>query len=150
MNASDHTPLLCSHVRPDVHYSTVTKDLDQSYSDFKLMHPDKEPIMNIRKNLKAWEKQSHEKFMDEKNQGVLVHARSVLPQETRQRSAECFVGSKHSCMMGFLCEDDVEFVDELHRDNLFHNADGSYCNCWKNKVIENILVPKLEALLRKF
>lgn len=50
-------------------------------------------------------------------------------------------------MMGFLCEDDVEFVDELHKNNVFHNLDGSFCNCWKNNVVEEVLVPKLESLL---
>jgi hypothetical protein len=130
-----------------VHYSTVTTDMDQSYSDFKLIHPDKEYIANIHKHNKHWENKNPEMFMDEKTQGVLVHARSVLPLETKRRSGECSIGSKFTCTLGFLCEDDVKFVDDLHQDNIFHNADGSYCNCWKNKVIEDILVPKLEALL---
>jgi len=121
--------------------------MDQSYSDFKLIHPDKEYIANIHKHNKHWENKNPEMFMDEKTQGVLVHARSVLPLETKRRSGECSIGSKFTCTLGFLCEDDVKFVDDLHQDNIFHNADGSYCNCWKNKVIEDILVPKLEALL---
>ena len=128
-----------------VHYSTVTTAMDQSYSDFKLKHPDQEPTMKIHG--RDWESKSPEMFMNEITEGVLVHARSVLPQETKRRSAECSIGSKHGCMMGFLCGDDVEFVDDLHKDNVFHNADGSYCNCWRNKVIDEVLVPKLEALL---
>lgn len=86
--------------------------------------------------------------MDEMTQGVLLHTRSVLPHETMTRSAECFLNATtNACPMGFLCEDNVEFVDELHKKNVFHNSDGSFCNCWRNKVIEEVLVPKLEKLL---
>ena len=121
--------------------------MDISYSDFKLKHPDIEPEMVTVKNSRYLESESPEMFMNEKTEGTLVHARSILPLETKRRSAECSIGSKHACMVGFLCEDDVEFVDDLHKDNVFHNADGSYCNCWRNKVIDEVLVPKLEALL---
>jgi len=103
-----------------------------SYSDFKLKHPDKEYRASIQKYNKLWERESPEMFMDEKNQGVLVHARSVLPFQTKRRSSECSIGSKFGCMMGFLCDDNVKFVDDLHTDNVFHNANGSYCNCWRN------------------
>jgi len=131
-----------------VHYSTVTNDT-RSYDDFVRNHPDVDPKTFISKKDKGRKKASglKEMFVDEMTHGVLVHARSVLPPETRRRSAECVVGSTHSCKLGFLCEDDVEFVDELHKDNVFHNADGSFCNCWRNKVIEDVLVPKLETLL---
>jgi hypothetical protein len=50
-------------------------------------------------------------------------------------------------MVGFLCADDVMFVDELHQKNVFQNKDGSYCNCWRNKVVDDVLVPRLEKIL---
>jgi hypothetical protein len=123
-----------------VHYSTVTTDI-RSYSDFLRNQPDGDPKKYRRKSY------PFEMFMDEMTQGALVHARSVLPHETRRRSSECSIGSKHSCAVGYLCGDDVDFVDELHKDNVFFNSDGSFCNCWRNKVIEEVLVPKLETLL---
>ena len=85
--------------------------------------------------------------MNELTDGALVHARSVLPHETKRRSTTCSVGSKYNCAMGYLCDDDVKFVDDLHKDNVFSNSDGSYCNCWRNKVVDDVLVPKLESLL---
>ena len=94
-----------------------------------------------------WEREQPEMFMNELTEGALLHARSVLPHDTRRRSAECYLDSKYTCMMGFLCEDEVEFVDELHQKNVFHNSDGSFCNCWRNKVVDEALVPKLESLL---
>lgn len=120
-----------------VHYSTVTTDT-QSYSDFMQRHPNKDY---------GRQEKSTEMFADEMTQGALVHARSIFPHQTRRRSAECLIGSKHECSLGFLCRDDVEFVDDLHKDNVFHNFDGSFCNCWRNKVVEEVLVPKLETLL---
>lgn len=130
-----------------VHYSTVTTDMGRSFGDFMHNHRDEEPRAVLRKYREVQGRKSTEMFMNEMTQGVLVHARSVLPHQTRRRSAECSIRSGHNCELGFLCADDVEFVDELHNNNVFQNSDGSYCNCWRNKVIEEVLVPKLETLL---
>jgi hypothetical protein len=46
-------------------------------------------------------------------------------------------------MLGHVCEDSVEFIDEKHKDNVFNNSDGSYCNCWENRVVSQSLVPQL-------
>lgn len=126
-----------------VHYSTVTIDM-RSHIDFIRSHPGTDPkrYYHITRD-----KESPEIFVDEITQGFLVHARSVLPHETVRRSAECSIGSKHNCLLGYLCGDDVEYIDELQSDNVFFNPDGSFCNCWRNKVVEEVLVPKLENLL---
>ncbi len=123
-----------------VHYSTVTT-YTRTSSDFQKHRPNEDPKKYSRRS------KSHELYMDEMTQGVLLHARSLLPHETMSRSAECVLNSKVSCPMGILCEDNVEFVDDLHKKNVFHNSDGSFCNCWKNRVVEEVLVPKLEKLL---
>jgi hypothetical protein len=128
-----------------VHYSTVTASMATPYIELKKQMKGKEPRMEIHK--KAWENEQPERFMDELTEGALVHARSVLPHDTRRRSGECYANSKYTCMMGFLCDDEVEFVDELHQKNVFHNKDGSFCNCWRNPIVEDVLVPKLERLL---
>ena len=130
-----------------VHYSAVTTDMSQSYSDFMQNHTNEDYRSVRREYRRVHVREKAEMFMNELTHGVLVHARSVLPHETRRRSAQCLVGSKYNCVLGFLCGDSVEFVDELHTDNVFHNLDGSYCNCWRNKVIDEVLVPKLETLM---
>lgn len=120
----------------------------QLFDDFKFRDGGEEPTLNNEMQMRYRKEQSkHEMFMNELTQGALVHGRSVLPHETKRRSAECTIGSKFGCEIGFLCADDVEFVDALHKDNVFQNADGSYCNCWRNKVIDDVLIPKLEDLL---
>jgi hypothetical protein len=128
-----------------VHYSTVTTAMAMPYVELKRQSNGKEPVMDIHGS--TWEREQPEMFMNELSEGALVHARSVLPHDTRRRSAECYLESPYTCMVGFLCEDEVEFFDDLHQKNVFHNSDGSFCNCWRNKVVDNVLVPKLELLL---
>jgi hypothetical protein len=70
-----------------VHYSTVTEPMAVPYSELKNRTKGREPLMYIHKS--GWEKTQPEKFMDELTEGALVHARSVLPHDTRRRSAEC-------------------------------------------------------------
>ena len=136
-----------SHVHSHfVHYSTVTEDVAETYSKHAQTHPEVSYIKSVHD--KRWQSQSPELFLDGETEGALVHARSVLPHETRRRSAECFYGSKFGCMIGHICEDSVKFIDALHKNNSFRNQDGSYCNCWKNTVLEDVLIPKLENLIR--
>lgn len=88
-------------------------------------------------------------FLDELTEGVLVHAKSVLPHETMSRNATCRVGSKLSCQVGYACPDSTDFVDELHHKNVFTDESGNYCNCWVNHHLEDILIPKLDQALRR-
>lgn len=132
-----------------VHYSTVTADLAETYSDFVKSHSDpSEFILNAR--LKQFEDQQPELFLNELTQGQLLHARSILPHETKRRTAECYYKSKFGCNVGHQCEDSVVFIDENHKDNIFQNKDGSYCNCWRNPVIDNVLVPLLSERMQAF
>ena len=143
--------------RPDhvyshfVHYSTVTADIAQTYQDFIQQQQGQHhhrPFMPFVHDSK-WIQQSPEIFVDELTQGALIHARSVLPHETRRKTAECFVGSKWNCIVGYPCEDSVPFLDEVHKENKFQNPNGTFCNCWKNSLVDTILVPQLEKRLRK-
>lgn len=127
-----------------VHYSTVTADVAETFHQFQ-----KRPHLSGEKYQtkatgKTWEKSLPEKFADELKTGVLVHTRSILPHETRRRSSDCTLHSKGNCMIGYTCEDSVKFVDAKHKDNVFQNSDGSYCNCWRNHLITERLVPLLE------
>jgi hypothetical protein len=87
-------------------------------------------------------------FLDELTQGVLVHTKSVLPHETMTRSATCQLGSKHTCAVGYECPDSLPFDDKLHQKNVFHDDNGSFCNCWLNRHVEDYLLPRLEAALK--
>lgn len=131
-----------------VHYSTVTADYAETYDHFTQYHNSKDKFLSSARG-PNWKRLHPEVFADELNQGGLIHARSVMPHETRRRSSECYLNSKASCLTGHLCEDSVEFVDATHQDNVFQNPDGSYCNCWRNGVVEDYLVPQLQRQLDK-
>jgi hypothetical protein len=136
--------------RPDyvqshfVHYSTVTKDVSRLHEDFR---PDEKYVRKV--HMSSWKKESPETFLDEMNEGILVHTRSVLPHESQYRNQGCQLGSKYGCSVGFVCPDSTPFVDEKHKQNAFYDADGNYCNCWANSKVENTYVPKLESMLRE-
>jgi hypothetical protein len=135
--------------RPDfvqshfVHYSTVTKDVSKYYKDFAPGEP------FVRKvHMKSWQAVSPEVFLDETNQGLLVHTRSVLPHESQYREQGCQTGSKYGCAVGYVCPDSTPFEDEKHQQNVFVDAEGKYCNCWKNNKVEDELIPRLDAILK--
>jgi hypothetical protein len=144
-----------------VHYSTVTADIAITYAEFKMKK--KAHTTGDRKSAaraavyvasahgRRWEEESPELFMDEQTQGALVHARSVLPHETRRQTAECYLKSKFNCMVGYLCDDAVPFVDAVHQNNVFQNPNnGTYCNCWRNRVIDETLVPLLAKRMNEW
>ena len=124
-----------------VHYSTVTADYAETFSEYQRRGLKKRYLARATGAL--WEKRYPDVFVDELTTGALIHARSVMPHETRRRSAECTTGSRVACMLGYLCDDSVEFDDEKHTQNMFANPDGTYCNCWENKVVSQKLVPQL-------
>jgi hypothetical protein len=136
--------------RPDfvqshyVHYSTVTKDVSKYRKDFR---PDERYFQNVHR--REWMKGSPEVFLDELNQGILVHTRSVLPHESQYRDQQCKIGSTYDCAMGYLCPDTTPFIDEKHKENIFMDAEGHYCNCWKNDKVEENFVPKLSSMVQQ-
>jgi hypothetical protein len=129
-----------------VHYSTITADAAISYADFMATRNGSKPFFHSVRS-RQWEAQSPELFMDEVTQGALIHARSILPSETMNRG-ECHLGSKTTCNVGHLCEDSVQFIDAIHKDNKFQNPNGTYCNCWRNPVVDDVLVPLLEQQMQ--
>lgn len=136
--------------RPDfvqshfVHYSTVTKDIARYHKEFGA---DETFVRKVHR--KDWQADSPEVFLDELNQGLLVHTRSVLPHESQYREQGCQIGSKYGCAVGYVCPDSTPFEDEKHQDNVFVDAEGKYCNCWKNGKVENEYIPRLDSLLKE-
>lgn len=146
--------------RPDhvlshfVHYATVTVDLAQTHEEFikeasMTTGHNKKKTMTMEYVPHIHDSRGAEVFLNELTQGALVHTKSVLAHESRRRSAECYYQSKASCSLGYVCDDSVEFEDELHTTNGFRNpGDASYCNCWVNPIVDNVLVPELQARIR--
>jgi hypothetical protein len=89
-------------------------------------------------------------FLDDVNEAILVHTKSVLPHETTTRNASCQLGSKHACSVGFRCPPSTAFVDADHQKNMFHDESGKFCNCWVQEHVETILLPMLEAALLQY
>jgi hypothetical protein len=126
-----------------VHYSIVSSNLAQYHRSYS----DTDEYDKVGSG-GSWD--SNERFLDELTEGVLVHAKSVLPHETMTRTASCQNASKHICSVGHVCPDSVEFDDENHQWNVFHDSNGKYCNCWVDSYVEHYWVPLLESELWNF
>lgn len=86
-----------------------------------------------------------ERFADELNEGVLIHAKTLVPNEAVGRAARCAY-KMTMCSVGYECPDDLPFSDLTHQDGFLH-GNKEYCNCWVNRKAENVWVPKLEKVL---
>ena len=130
--------------RPDfvlshfVHYSTVTADMAR-----EKQHTQGQFIRDRTTNPQV------ERFVDEVNEGVLIHAKTTVPAETFARDKMCKLNGPSNCLVGIPCPDDVPFNDALHTKNVFQNENGQYCNCWMNRKVENYWLPKLKDALSK-
>lgn len=130
--------------RPDfvlshfVHYSTVTADMAR-----EKQHTKGQFIKDRTTNPKV------ERFVDEVNEGVLIHAKTTVPAETFARDKMCKLNGSSNCLVGIPCPDDVPFNDATHDKNVFKDEKGQYCNCWMNRKVENYWLPKLKDALRK-
>lgn len=87
-----------------------------------------------------------ERFSDEINEGVLIHAKSITPNEAIARAARCRYKTT-MCAVGYECPDELLFNDKTHQDGFIY-GDNQYCNCWINRQAEDIWIPKLEAALK--
>ena len=90
-----------------------------------------------------------ERFVDELEEGVLIHAKTTVPAETFSRETMCKLNAPSHCLVGIPCPDDLPFSDALHKKNVFHDEKGDFCNCWMNRKVENYWLPKLTASLSK-
>jgi hypothetical protein len=111
-----------------VHYSTVTQPMAQYYRDSMTASTANMSTSSFHRGIS--DQDWGDVFLDELTEGALIHAKSVLPHETRARSASCYYQSKRTCMIGIPCPDSTEFVDENHTKNVFVDQSGQYCNCW--------------------
>ena len=128
--------------RPDfvlshfVHYSTITVDLtkrkEETVGKF---------IQAATNNPKT------ERFIDDVNEGVMIHAKSITPNDGVNRATRCLY-KKSLCSLGYECPERLPFSDENHKEGfLFGN--GTFCNCWINQKAESFWIPQLEIALSK-
>ena len=161
--------------RPDfvlshfVHYSTVTVSNSLVIHTISILFPDRQVKTHLFLGLPwvqtdlATEKQhtkgkfardmttnsETERFVDESEEGVLIHAKTTVPAETFSRDKMCKLNAPSHCMVGIPCPDHLPFSDELHTKNVFHNEKGEFCNCWMNRKVEEYWLPKLNDALSK-
>ena len=86
--------------------------------------------------------------MDELEEGVLIHAKTTVPAETFARETMCKLNAPSHCLVGVPCPDNLPFSDKYHKDNIFHDEKGDFCNCWMNRKVENYWLPKLRDALK--
>ena len=91
-----------------------------------------------------------ERFVDELEEGVMIHAKSTTPNEGTNRKTRC-VYKKTLCGVGYECPDELPFSDQNHKDGFQFDDGGNkkYCNCWINRKAEDYWIPKLEQALNK-
>jgi hypothetical protein len=128
--------------RPDfvqshfVHYSTVTTELSKRKRYYSGSF--KRAGTNNPK---------HERFVDELKEGVMIHAKSMTPNDGVSRATRCRY-KMTMCNIGIECPYDLAFDDQHHTDG-FQYGNGTYCNCWVNRRAENVWIPKLEAVMKQ-
>jgi hypothetical protein len=79
----------------------------------------------------------------------MLHARSVLPEETTNRDSACQLRSNETCLIGTACPDSTVYESKLGDENLLVDNEGSFCNCWINYHVENKLIPQLEREMER-
>ena len=131
--------------RPDyvlshfVHYSTVTADLACTREETKDGKYD---------TYKRTSDPKTERFVDEINEGVMIHAKTMVPEEAVPRNARCKLGLHPGCNVAIPCPDDLPFDDKTHQGG-FQDRNGNYCNCWMNRKVSEVWLPKLESRLEQ-
>jgi hypothetical protein len=125
-----------------VHYSSVTVDMSKYYKDYptetKAPYPEYIDHYSI-----------HEHVLDELTEGVLIHAKTVLPDETLTRAKSCYPNSTKVCSIGYACHSTTPFDDLTHTKNVFKDLNGNFCNCWIDEYIENYWIPLLDIALEE-
>lgn len=127
-----------------VHYSTVTKGILETYSD--TINNTNIQKMNIRWNYGYREPTKSERFTDELNEAVMIHAKTTVPGNTKGFTRICKYienrGWNQKCRLGF----------EIPNNILIENAttpDGFLQNCYKNRKVTEYYVPLLKEKLKE-
>lgn len=130
-----------------VHYSTVTKGLIKTNKEI-LESGGKLQTRRYSENKKS------ERFFDESEEAVMIHAKRMLPHETADWEMICKgKGSQHEkCHVGISGVNwgqVIPTVQEGLENENFKNKEGFIHNCAVNDNVESYWLPKLRASLIK-
>lgn len=121
-----------------VHYSTVTAGLVRTKDEAKEIN-------------EAWhnhfrESRKNDKFVDEINQAVMLHTKTVVPEYTTEWRTRCKVGwKKHgqNCRVGF------PWPQNNERNTEKATTDGYGYNCFTNEKLTDFWLPKLRDAIQR-
>lgn len=93
------------------------------------------------------ESEPSERRIDDLKEATMIHAKSTLPQETREHKVKCHKDYKmrnqyDKCRVGF-----AQPLDWKDGDNDFRASDGFKYNCYPNPRLVKEFIPKLRKLL---
>ncbi len=120
-----------------------------SFDDLKTDIATEKRHINGEFTQKIAAKNNVERFVDETEEGVLIHAKTTVPAETYSRESLCTLNAPSHCLVGISCPDELPFIDELHQNNVFHDENGKFCNCWMNRKVQKFWVPRLVKAMEK-
>lgn len=115
-----------------IHYSTITETTNLPYDEYKKQFGNKRPFPDPKS-----------RFIDEVNEGLMLHSKAIARQDTSGWKDACHVDrlSFDTCRIGYPWPDGAEESGEKA------NADGWEYNCYVNKKIDNYWAPELQAEL---
>ena len=121
-----------------VHYSTVTAGLVRTKAKAK--------EMNEVWNRHFRESRKIDKFVDEIQQAVMLHTKTVVPEYTTEWKLRCKIGWKRhgqNCRVGFPWPQNNEKNSEKS------TSDGYGYNCFTNEKLSDYWLPKLRSAIQK-
>ena len=131
--------------RPDyvldhfVHYSTVTKGLVVTHREAQ--------IAGIRWNRFFSESEPTERFVDEVNEAMMIHTKSVDLGMTSNIDTRChhsFGKRRMGCFCGFPWPD-----NQQSESDTYNVTTGFIYNCFVNRRVDEYWIPRLEEAMRK-
>lgn len=121
-----------------VHYSTVTVGLIRTKDEAR--------DMNLDWHTHFRESKVHDKFVDEIQQAVMLHTKTVVPEYTTEWKIRCKAGvnPKHgqNCRIGF------PWPENNERSTEKATSDGYGYNCFTNEKLSDFWIPKLRNALK--
>jgi Glycosyltransferase family 92 len=128
-----------------VHYSTVTKGYMETYQDH----------VNAGHSPESWsvnfaEKYPSERTVDEMNEAVLVHTKTIKPDQTGGWTQRCQYDYKQKwkgCWVAFPWPGNGTIPEKKQPTN--HDEHGFEYNCYINDKVDQFWVPRLRAALEK-
>ena len=148
--------------RPDyvlshyVHYSTISQGLVQTYKEHQEVQNNlvRQGFQEVPKQYppKFQEGKPSERFTDEKNEAVMIHSKTAVPEHTRKWQEQCKLGfvesHGHKCRVGYHWPDNKVRKGSAVEDGVA-NEDGMMYNCFQNLKVRDVWVPRLKEAMEK-